>query len=143
MKAMNVDDQLLARDGTDDPTINCDGGTTPGAADKAVLDPLPQDSPVSGCETKTRPQPYVALGDSLSVGVGASSQSKGFVGLLYSSYRASLGVNQLLNEGQSGATSSSLRTGGQLTRGLADINGPSDTRAVTIEVGANDGLTPE
>ena len=54
MKGMNGDDQLLARDGTDDPTINCDGGTTPGTADKADLDLLPKDSSVSGCEAVTR-----------------------------------------------------------------------------------------
>ena len=54
MKGMDGNDQLRAGDGTDDSTINCDGGTTPGAADKANLDPLPKDSPASGCETVTR-----------------------------------------------------------------------------------------
>ena len=54
MKGMNGDDQLLARDGAADTTIDCDGGTTPGAADKAELDPLPNDSSISGCETVTR-----------------------------------------------------------------------------------------
>jgi hypothetical protein len=59
MKGMNGNDQLFARDGaTDaDTTINCDGGSTPGTADKAVLDPLSvdPDSVVTNCETKTRP----------------------------------------------------------------------------------------
>jgi len=144
LMGMNGNDQLLAHDQTSDTQINCDGGTSPGSADKADLDLLPKDpnSVVVGCETKTRPNPYVALGDSLSVGVGASSPAtKGFVGLLYSSYRASLGASELLNEGESGANSTTLRNNGQLTRGLADINNPSDTRAVTIEIGANDGLT--
>ena len=43
MKGMNGNDQLFARDLTSDTTINCDGGTTPGAADKADLDLLPKD----------------------------------------------------------------------------------------------------
>jgi DNA-binding beta-propeller fold protein YncE len=54
MKGMNGNDQLFARDLTSDTTINCDGGSTPGGADKADLDLLPKDSPVSGCETVTR-----------------------------------------------------------------------------------------
>jgi Ca2+-binding RTX toxin-like protein len=57
MKGMNGNDQLLARDGTSDTTINCDGGGSPGGgADKADLDLLPMDpnSAVTNCETKTR-----------------------------------------------------------------------------------------
>ncbi len=55
-------------------------------ADFAVLDRLPLDpnTAVKGCETKERgmPGPYVALGNSLSIGFSASSPSKGYVGLL-------------------------------------------------------------
>ncbi|MGH2964769.1 MAG: 6-bladed beta-propeller [Solirubrobacterales bacterium] len=56
MKGMNGNDQLLARDLLSDKLINCDGGNTPGHADKADLDKLPKDpaSVVQGCETKTR-----------------------------------------------------------------------------------------
>ena len=54
LKGMNGNDLLRGQDRTDDTTINCDGGTAPGGADKAVLDPLPKDSPASGCETVTR-----------------------------------------------------------------------------------------
>ncbi len=54
LKGMNGNDLLRGQDRTDDTTINCDGGTVPGGADKAVLDPLPKDSPASGCETVTR-----------------------------------------------------------------------------------------
>jgi hypothetical protein len=56
MKGMNGNDLLFARDGTSDTTINCDGGATPGGADKADLDLLPKDpnSVVTNCETKTR-----------------------------------------------------------------------------------------
>jgi RTX calcium-binding nonapeptide repeat (4 copies)/Bacterial Ig-like domain/Glycosyl hydrolase catalytic core len=56
MMGMNGNDLLEGRDLTSDRTINCDGGGTPGRADKADLDLLPKDpnSVVSGCETKTR-----------------------------------------------------------------------------------------
>jgi hemolysin type calcium-binding protein len=56
-RGMNGNDVLLARDLASDTLINCDGGTAPGTADKAILDALPKDpaSIVYGCETKTRP----------------------------------------------------------------------------------------
>ena len=55
LEGMGGNDQLLARDGTSDALINCDGGIgTPGSADKADLDLLPLDPNVKGCETKTR-----------------------------------------------------------------------------------------
>jgi Ca2+-binding RTX toxin-like protein len=56
MKGRNGNDELRARDLTSDTTINCDGGSTPGAADKAALDLLPKDpdSAVTNCETETR-----------------------------------------------------------------------------------------
>jgi Ca2+-binding RTX toxin-like protein len=55
-KGMNGNDQLFARDLTTDTTINCDGGSSPGGADKADLDVLPKDpnSAVTNCETKRR-----------------------------------------------------------------------------------------
>ena len=55
-RGMNGNDQLFARDLTSETTINCDGGTSPGGADKADLDVLPKDpnARVIGCETKTR-----------------------------------------------------------------------------------------
>jgi lysophospholipase L1-like esterase len=140
MRGMNGNDQLLGRDSTDDTTINCDGGTTPGTADRAIVDPLPNDAPASGCEAVNRPQPYVALGDSLSVGLYASSPARSFVQLLYSDYRASLGATQLFNEAEPGEDSGSLLNGGQLQRALTDINAGSDTRVVTIEIGAIDAL---
>jgi hypothetical protein len=54
MKGMSGNDVLMARDMASDTKIACDGGTTPGTADKADLDLLPKDFAVSGCETKTR-----------------------------------------------------------------------------------------
>jgi hypothetical protein len=56
IRGMNGNDRLLARDLASDTTINCDGGGTPGTADRADLDLLPMDpgSAIFGCETRTR-----------------------------------------------------------------------------------------
>ena len=56
LKGRGGNDLLLAHDRTSDTLIDCDGGTTPGSADKADLDQLPldPDSVVQGCESKTR-----------------------------------------------------------------------------------------
>ena len=111
LKGMSGNDQLLAHDGVSDTTVDCGAG----AGDSAELDKLSLDpnTAVKGCETKARsgPGPYVALGDSLSVGFSASSPAKGYVGLLNSGYQSSLGVNQLLDVGQPGASTTTLRPG--------------------------------
>ena len=85
-------------------------------------------------------RPYVALGDSIGAGSGASSASKSYVGILFSAFQSNLGVTQLLNRSRAGETSGSLRTGGQLAAALADINAASDTAVVTLEIGGNDLL---
>jgi Tol biopolymer transport system component len=54
MKGMNGNDTLFGADGVDDSVVNCDGGTTPGTADSADVDTLPNDSPASGCESVER-----------------------------------------------------------------------------------------
>ena len=54
LRGMDGNDELLGRDLTSDTTIDCDGGSAPGAADKADLDTLPRDSSPLGCETVTR-----------------------------------------------------------------------------------------
>ena len=43
IKGMNGNDELFARDLASDTSIDCDGGTTPGSADKADLDVLPKE----------------------------------------------------------------------------------------------------
>jgi lysophospholipase L1-like esterase len=83
--------------------------------------------------------PYVALGDSVARGYGVS-ESQSYVGWMYATYQPSLGVDRLLNRSQNGATSTSLKDGGQLAQALADINAASDTEAVTIDIGGNDYL---
>jgi lysophospholipase L1-like esterase len=86
--------------------------------------------------------PYIALGDSISVGYpyGASAPDKSFVSRLYSHYAASLGADQVLNRAQPGASTTSLRDGGQLATALADINAPSDTVAVTLDTGGYEAI---
>ncbi len=54
VKGMDGDDLLQARDLTSDTTINCDGGSAPGFADRVDLDLQPKDSAVSGCEHQRR-----------------------------------------------------------------------------------------
>lgn len=82
---------------------------------------------------------YVALGDSLAAGMGASESSKGYVGLLNSALRSNAGVDGFGGFGQPGATSASLR-GAQLSSALARINDATDTTFVTIDIGGNDLL---
>jgi lysophospholipase L1-like esterase len=82
---------------------------------------------------------YVALGDSVGAGSGASPPAtNGYVGLLFSAFQSNPGLTALSNRSRGGETSGSLRTGGQLTAALADINAASDTGAVTIDIGGND-----
>jgi lysophospholipase L1-like esterase len=142
VRGLGGNDELLLHDGVSDQTIDCGSG----AADHAVLDRLPLDpnGAIKGCERRERslPGPYVALGDSLSIGFSASSPAKGYVGLLDSGYQSSLGVNQLLDEGEAGASTTTLRDNGQLADALADINAPSDTKAVTIDIGGYEAFFP-
>ena len=79
----------------------------------------------------------MALGDSLSNGYISQSQTSsiGFVRRLYGDYQALLHADQLLDEAEDGASTTTLRNDGQLAAGLADINAASDTKAVTIEIG--------
>jgi hypothetical protein len=83
---------------------------------------------------------YVALGDSIAVGNGASSPSKGYVQLYFGYLESNgSGVTQLANLAQVGATSTLLLSK-ELPGALDDINASSDTKAVTIDVGYADLL---
>ena len=84
---------------------------------------------------------YVALGDSVAAGGGASSSARGYVGLLGGRYEPGLGVDEVRNRAVSGATSTSLISSGQLATAIADIDEPGDTAAVTIDIGGNDYLS--
>ena len=89
---------------------------------------------------------YIALGDSLSAGVGASGfdPKKGFVGLVHDALPPQFA---LLNLGVAGFDSRELIEKGELERATTEIkdrNGDSnpdnDVRAVTLEIGGNDLL---
>jgi len=86
------------------------------------------------------PVVYLALGDSLAVGVGASNIHTTYVSRLFQYYRGAAQVDTLVNLGVSGETSSSL-LGAQLTNALAAISDPAtDVRVVTLDIGGNDLL---
>jgi lysophospholipase L1-like esterase len=81
---------------------------------------------------------YIALGDSISSGSGASSYSKSFV-QLHLGYLESngSGVDLVINAGVPGVGSKDLISQ-QLPRALAEINSSTPVKAVTIEIGIND-----
>ena len=87
---------------------------------------------------------YLALGDSLSEGVGASDPNgTGFVPLVHDS----LDGFELMNLGHSGDTSTDLIEHGHLDRAIDEIEGrngdenaANDVRLVTLEIGGNDLL---
>jgi len=97
-----------------------------------------------GSDGSERPA-YIALGDSLSVGIGASDlDATGFVPLVHQRLE---GEVELLNLGHSGDTSRDLFDHGHLDEAVAEIerrNGDgdpaNDVRLVTLEIGGNDLL---
>jgi lysophospholipase L1-like esterase len=116
--------------------------------------------------SKSRPaqntHEYLALGDSLGVGVGASDPAKGYVPLFRDFLESKAGLHTALvlnNLSISGATSTSLISD-QLPAALAELearNGDhrrsNDVEVVTVDIGGNDfaavvgscagGSTPE
>ncbi len=77
---------------------------------------------------------YVALGDSVAASRGS------YVDLLFRALQtdAGGGLDTLYNRARGGENSTSLRTSGQLATAIADIDRPSDTKVVTIDIGGND-----
>jgi lysophospholipase L1-like esterase len=82
---------------------------------------------------------YVAVGDSITAGTGASTAYKSWVQLYYGYLQSNgSGVTEVVNLGQPGKTSTDLRNE-QLGRAVADVNvASSDTKAVTVDIGIND-----
>jgi len=83
---------------------------------------------------------YIALGDSLAVGTGASTPAHlGYVAWIH---RATIpGHTTLANLSRGGETSASmLVAGGQLDQALAAIAAPSDVEVVTLDIGGDDLL---
>ncbi len=134
--------------------VACNGGSDDGARD-AGSRPAATELPTVSLKTAaptvtpilgpTGPLPlYLALGDSLSVGVGASNEPlRGWVGLV----SAALPEWDLLNLGVSGDDSRELLFGGPLDEGLrqiamraADAEPGNEVAAITLEIGGNDLL---
>src|SRR5687767_884826 len=86
---------------------------------------------------------YVALGDSLAFGVGASDPERAYVPLLFQYFQQprAENVRVLHNLSRPGETSDSFIAGGQLALAVAAIADPTtDTRVVTLDIGGNDLL---
>jgi len=105
----------------------------------------PAGSPAAGTSTPPGSGLYIALGDSLSAGIGASDASMTFVGLVHASLGAGVALENL---GVPGATSQDLIDNGSLDRAAQEIEqrnrdgDPSnDVRLVTLEIGGNDLLS--
>jgi GDSL-like Lipase/Acylhydrolase family len=82
---------------------------------------------------------YVAVGDSITAGNGASSEFKKWVELYFGYLQSNgSGVTELLNLGRPGATSTDLHN--QQAGPIGAINESSDTKAVTLDIGLNDIL---
>ena len=110
-------------------------------------------SPAPPAHAQERPV-YLALGDSLAVGIGASSPSTmGYVARAYGSLRTSEryrdGGLDLVNVSVAGATSADLvQAGGQLDLAFAEItdrreSGPAgdDVEIISVDIGGNDLLS--
>ncbi len=87
---------------------------------------------------------YVALGDSLAYGIGASDRTRtAYVPLLFKYFKhpQTEKVRILRNLSRPGETSDSLIAGGQLELAVGAIVEPTtDTRVVTLDIGGNDLL---
>jgi lysophospholipase L1-like esterase len=135
-------DVLVGGAGAD--VLACGSGRDVAIADKSDT--------IKGCEVvKGLPKPppppsdesgglYIALGTSISAGLGASTATKTWV-WLYFGYLASngSGVARLSNLARPGVTTDEIRRG-QLLSAIALIDSPSDTLRVTIDGGSNDIL---
>jgi lysophospholipase L1-like esterase len=97
--------------------------------------------PLRAAEPPTR---YVALGDSLAWGDGASDPSSTAYVPLLAEYFAGTphgGAKQAVNLAVRGETTGSFLAGGQLASALAAVGDPAtDTRVVTLAIGGNDLL---
>lgn len=132
-------DVLVGGPGAD--VLSCGGGRDVAIADR-------RDKVRKDCEVaKGRPKPppptrreglYIALGDSISEGLGASSPTRNWVKLYYNHMAASgSGLTRLENLAFRGHTTADLRTL-RLPRAVSIINDPDDTLRVTVNIGVND-----
>ena len=110
-------------------------------------------TPAAPAAAKEAPA-YIAIGDSLAYGVGASDPAAGgYVGLTYQGLHKSDRYNdrglELLNLGVPGATSSDLLLpGGQLERAIAEVrerredtsSADDNVEIISVDIGGNDVL---
>jgi lysophospholipase L1-like esterase len=94
------------------------------------------------------PGVYLALGDSLAVGVGATAPTGGYVARLFAFFQdpRHANITTLTNLAVPGETSTSFITTSvgppaQLAQALAAIAAPTDVQVVTLDIGANDLVT--
>jgi lysophospholipase L1-like esterase len=134
------DDLLVGGAGAD--VLACGAGRDVAIADKndkvigcEVVKGLPKPPPPPPPPPPAKGGLYLALGDSISSGLGFSVPWVS----LYFNYLVSSGsgVTDLLNVAQGGATSASLLRD-QLPRAVAVLDSPFDTLRVTIDIGLND-----
>ena len=142
---------LLACSSSSDNNTSPSAAVSPASA-SATATALPSRSPAGSTSAGAvipTPSPdsplYIALGDSLSAGVGASDpNATAFVPLVWKTLPEGTG---LLNLGHSGDTSQDLISGGNLDRAAAEIekrnrddNKANDVTLLTLEIGGNDLL---
>lgn len=118
---------------------------TPTVSSTPTSSPSPTPPPTASPTTSpTLSGAYVALGDSLAVGVGASRpDALGYVPQLRATLTTPGGgqpqVTSLVNLAVSGETSGSM-IGGQLPQAIATIGEIADVALVTLDIGGNDLL---
>jgi lysophospholipase L1-like esterase len=127
-------------------------GSTPAAGSADVSTHTPTPTPRRTAPATPSPSPtlrpvgtYLALGDSLAVGVGASDPARtGYVPLLFAAFRdADEGprLGALRNLAVGGETSGSIIEGGQLAAALDAIaTADPPIGLVTLDIGGNDLL---
>ena len=120
------------------PTPSAPATSPPAPTATARPTPSPSPSPAAAGT-------YLALGDSLAVGVGATAPADlGYVGRLLSALRSETSpvrVAQLRNLAISGETSASMIAGGQLDAALEAIaTADPPVAIVTLDIGGNDLL---
>jgi len=105
----------------------------------ALLALLPAGSATAAA---TKQDVYLALGNSLAVGVGATKPERlGYVPRLFHEVRPNLKVRRLVNLARSGETSATFIAGGQLAGAVAAIADlTNEVRLVTLDIGGNDLL---
>lgn len=127
------------------------GGASPASSPADSPAPAAAVTATPAASTADAPSPqaggigaYLALGDSISAGAGASVRAEtAFVPLV----AAGLGAPELINLGVSGDTSGDLLNGGPLDEGMAEIQrratdgvAGNEVSVITLEIGGNDLL---